>query len=172
MKNQFRRLVGVSTLILCGVVAGIPIGFVLAPKDEAENPQRQREMKVGLGHELKLGLPESFFADLPVSDNGRDRLVSVDTFSNPYLGEVVLPVYPQPPKQLADKRSSSITSVLSPRNNSYMAAPTDLSRWKSCGLNAPLVHSHIGCGSLHPKPNCDHVCRLGHSRSHSLSSGK
>ena len=101
MNNRFRRLAGVSTLILCGVIAGIPIGFVLAPEGGTENPQHQREMQVALGHDLKIGLPESFFADLPLSDNGRDRLVSVDTFSNPYLGELVLPVYPQPPKQLA-----------------------------------------------------------------------
>ena len=32
VNNRFGRLVGVSTLILCGVIAGIPIGFILAPE--------------------------------------------------------------------------------------------------------------------------------------------
>ncbi|MEM1071147.1 MAG: hypothetical protein AAGG48_29785 [Planctomycetota bacterium] len=81
------------------ILLGIAIGYALPHRDDSVAPsiatQEPLAFNVSLGNELDLRLPESFFADLPVSENGRDRLVSVDTFTNPYLGEMVLPTFPQ-----------------------------------------------------------------------------
>ena len=95
MKRQLQRFAIPTLALACGILIGLPTGYFSAattaeiPTDSLANPDI-----------IKLTLPKTFFADLPKNGNGDQRLVSVDTFNNAYLGAVVLPTFPQQPKSV------------------------------------------------------------------------
>lgn len=99
MKRPFRLIAFSSVLVAFGSLLGMPAGYYLASQNADALPPAPANSDT-----IKLTLPKTFFADLPTSGNGDQRLVSVDTFNNPYLGSVVLPTFPQQPTAVGPRQ--------------------------------------------------------------------